>query len=66
MNTLDFKISSDQSVKIDPTNEDISADAAWIDPLDLQCGTKLAENLEREERDLPFVIFFVIEVAITA
>ena len=63
-NSLNFKIVSDQDVEIDATNEDISADGAWIDPLDLKGSAKFVENVEREERDLPFVIFFVVEVAI--
>lgn len=63
---LHFKIFSDESVKIDSSSENISADAARTNALDLERAAKFVENVERKEGDLSFVILFVIEIAVAA
>lgn len=62
--SLDLKIFPDQFIKIDTTGEDISPDRAGRNGLDLQRAAKLVENVEREKRDLPFIVFFVIKVTV--
>ena len=65
-NALHFKILSDQVVKIDAPNENISSHGAWTNPIDLQGAAKFVKNVEREKCDLPFVIVFVIKVSVAA
>lgn len=63
-NALNFKILSDQPVKIDAAGENISPNATWTNALDLERTAKLVENLKRKERDLAFVILLVIEITV--
>jgi len=66
MNPLKFEIFSDQIVEINIADKNISANRAGINAFDLHRAAKLIENLERKERNLPFVIVFVIEKPISA
>jgi len=63
---LNFEIFSDQTVKIHIPREDISADCAWRNALDLERAAKLIENVQREESDLTLVIIFVIKETVAA
>jgi FdhD protein len=65
VNTLDLKIFSDQPIKINIPREDISPERARRNAFHLQRSTELVENFQREESDLPLVIFLVIEIAIS-
>lgn len=65
LNALDFKILPNQSIEINPTDENISPDTAWLSPLNLKGATKLVEDFERKKCDLPLVIISVIEKSIT-
>lgn len=63
---LDFKIFADQLVQIDISRDDVATDERGRTVLQFERAAELIENLEREKRDLPFVVFAVIEEAITA
>jgi FdhD protein len=64
--SLNFKIFSNQTVKIHTPRKDISTDRAWRNDLDLERAAKSIKNLEREESDLTFVIIFVIKETVAA
>src|SRR5204863_79266 len=65
-NSLDLKILSDQFVKIDIAGENISPEATRRNGFHWERAAEFIENLEREKCDLPFVILFVIEIAVAA
>ena len=64
--TLNFKVLADQAVEIDTAREDITPDSAGRAMVNFERGAQLLKNLERKKCDLPLVIFFEIEVAVTA
>lgn len=63
-NPLDLKIFPDQFIKIGTACENVSPDRARRNGLDLQHATELIENVEREKRDLAFVVLLVIKVTV--
>jgi len=63
-NALNFKLLADDLVKIDIASKHIAAHQSGRTILNLKRAAKLIKNFEREECDLPFVIFFVIKEAI--
>lgn len=64
--TLNFKVLADQAVEIDAAREDITPDNAGCVMVNFERGAQFLKNLERKKCDLPLVIFFEIEVAVTA
>jgi FdhD protein len=64
-NALDFKILADERVQIASARVDIAPHRIGGDSLHLQFAAKLVKNIEREKSDLPFVIVFMIKIAIT-
>jgi FdhD protein len=65
-NALGLKIFSDQLIKIDIARENISPDTTRRNAVHLQRAAQFVKNLQREKRDLPLVIFVVIEIAVSA
>ena len=64
--TLNFKVLADQAVEIATAREDITPDSVGRAMVNFERGAQLLENFERKKCDLPLVIFFEIEVAVTA
>ena len=64
--TLNFKIFFYQVIKIDTARDHIAPRKGWRRVLHLKSSAKLFENLERQKRDLPFVIIFEIKKTISA
>jgi FdhD protein len=65
-NALGLKIFSDQLIKIDIARENISPDTTRRNAVHLQRAAQFVKNLQREKRNLPLVIFVVIEIAVSA
>lgn len=63
---LHLKIFVDQLVQIDISRDDVATDERGRTVLQFERAAEVIENLEREKRNLPFVIFAVIEEAIAA
>ncbi len=63
--TLNFKILADQAVEIETASEDIAPDHSGRVMVHSEHGAQLLKNLDRKKRDLPLVILFEIEVAVT-
>ena len=63
-NPLDLKIFPDQFIKIAIARENVSPDRARRNGLDLQGATELVENVQREKRDLAFVVLLVIKITV--
>ena len=65
-NALNFKFLVDEPVEIDATCNHVAPRRSRRAIVYAQRNAKLIENVEREKRDLAFVIVFKIEVAIAA
>jgi len=63
---LNFKILSDQLVKIDIARDHVPSNQRWRAILNLKVTTEFVENVERKKCNLPFVIVLEIEVTIAA
>lgn len=61
---LDFEILSNQLIQIDLAGQHIASNQRRRAGAELERAAKIIQNLEREKRDLPFVIFFEIEKSI--
>src|SRR5438067_12145671 len=64
LHTLNFKLTTDERKKIDPRDDDVAAQNARRFLPDSKVGAEPLENLRGKKRDLAFVIFAMIEVAI--
>src|SRR5438132_12884394 len=64
LHTLNFKLTTDERKKIDPRDDNVAAQNARRFLPDSKVGAEPLENLRGKKRDLAFVIFAMIEVAI--
>ncbi|HXY60511.1 MAG TPA: hypothetical protein VEH26_02770 [Chthoniobacterales bacterium] len=65
-NSLYLKIFSNQRIEVDIADEDVATNATWDSAVQLQHSAKFIKDVEREECDLPFVIFNVVKKTIAA
>lgn len=64
MDALNFKILTDELVKIDIASENVPANQSGRAILNFKRAAEVVENFEGEKCDLAFVIFFVIKEAV--
>ena len=62
---LNFEIATDEGKKIDPGDDNVAAQYARGFPPDIKVRAKAFENLCGKKCDLAFVIFSMIEVAVS-
>jgi FdhD protein len=65
-NILDFKFLAYQLVQINAARDHVASCCGRRAIVQVQCDTKLLENIERKKCDLAFVIIFEIKVTVSA